>query len=474
MLRQFSVYLDGDLSENFEASKLTLDNDRGKGYISLYELLPGITAWIYNINLVSDLEMDIEFSEDRSLNFGYNVEGHQLQKFPEDKKFRTINQSQNFILKTEPGSSSKFIIPKGIDYKCCYLIINPKLLKKSNIKSKRRLLTDLNETFGNPTSKEPYRYFGDIDVSIATYAKIVVNNNRTDLIGRLTTEGAVLNMLSAQIASHDNDQKTDNFIANLTKEELSKITSVGDYILKNITEKLSVASMASYLDLSQKKVQAGIRFLYGCTANDYTTRIRLEHAKQLLHSSDLSISEICYGIGYQSRSYFSKIFIDNYGVTPSSYRKSFQDKDVLFEISYRSTAVDDLTSSNVDSIITQAIKENAKHDVTGCLIYHNRAFFQIIEGSRSDILRLYRNIQNDNRHTDVKLLWRGYKLEREFEDWAMASVSDNSTLSIPVQGSTKTLELNKISQSVHISRGMSDNLWKKVRNVIKVNILESA
>ncbi len=46
-------------------------------------------------------------------------------------------------------------------------------------------------------------------------------------------------------------------------------------------------------------------------------------AKDLLLNFDYSISEIVYMVGLSSRSYFSKIFRDQYGTSPSEFRKNY-------------------------------------------------------------------------------------------------------------------------------------------------------
>lgn len=48
---------------------------------------------------------------------------------------------------------------------------------------------------------------------------------------------------------------------------------------------------------------------------------RLEKAKEMLEISTLSISEICFSVGFENISHFSRIFKEQYGVSPNSYRK---------------------------------------------------------------------------------------------------------------------------------------------------------
>ncbi|WP_276166474.1 BLUF domain-containing protein [Zobellia alginiliquefaciens] len=474
MLRQFSVHFDGDLLENLGAAKMSIENENGIGYISLYEILPGLTSWIYNINFTKDLVINMNFTDDKPYYFGYNISGYQLQKFPKDEDYKKIRQGQNFVIISKPNSSSEFIIPGNIDYKCCYIIINPKLLKKSKISSKLKLVQDLAESFKLDKENEPFRYFGDIDARIGTYADIIVENERTDIIGRLITEGAILRMLGSQIEAHEHDSNSDNFKPALTKSELSRITYIGDYVLENISEKVSIDEISLHLRISPKKLQSGIRFLYGYSANEYLTRLRLEHSKELMHSTEMNISEICFAVGYQSKSYFSKIFSDTFGNSPSVFRKSYEEANLLYDISYRSLAVDSIDGKDVDNIINIARSFNPQFQITGSIIFHRNIFFQIIEGPKKEVLALFKNICNDRRHKDIQIMWQGFKIKREFNNWALATISDEGVLKVDIQGNTKNLELSNLLGKLDKSAMDSENLWRKVRTIIKVNSNNSA
>ena len=474
MLRQFAVNFNADLIEDFDAAKVTFDNNKGKGSIHLFEIMPGLAAWVYNIKLSDDLKVDLDFTKNDPYYFGFNVEGYQLTKYEEEEEFSKIHQNQNFILIADSKTKANWITPKEIAYKSCYLIINPKELEDSKIKSKRRLQTDLKETFECTEEKKPYRYFGSIDTKTATYAEIIIENERTDLVGRLLCEGAIINMLGSQIKAHDEDLDTDNFQPSLTKSELSSITELGDFILKNVGKKILIRDMALEIGLNEKKVQKGIRFLYGMSANEYQTNIRLENAKKLLYNTDQTISEICYQIGISNRSYFAKIFKERFGLLPSDYRKSLDNEFHLYEVSYRSIADKNLTPEEVDEMINNARKMNEKHDITGCIIYHKNIFFQIIEGSKKDVLQLYENINKDQRHTDIETMWDGFKVVRDFGEWSMATISNKGVLKISHQGFLKNVELDYLIDNVKEEELSSKEIWRKVRNIIKVSVKHSA
>jgi AraC-like DNA-binding protein len=58
-----------------------------------------------------------------------------------------------------------------------------------------------------------------------------------------------------------------------------------------------------------------------CTITQYVNRRKLEHAKELLSNTDMSLSEITSQLNFESTSHFHSLFKKHYGVTPSEHRK---------------------------------------------------------------------------------------------------------------------------------------------------------
>ena len=56
--------------------------------------------------------------------------------------------------------------------------------------------------------------------------------------------------------------------------------------------------------------------------NDYITKLRLNHAKNLLLSTNHSVKDITNACGYYSQSHFTKLFIEHMHCTPIEYRKN--------------------------------------------------------------------------------------------------------------------------------------------------------
>ena len=60
--------------------------------------------------------------------------------------------------------------------------------------------------------------------------------------------------------------------------------------------------------------------IYGKTPHQYRTSVRVEKAKLLL-TKDISVSEVCYSVGFDSISSFTGLFKRTVGLTPSAYQK---------------------------------------------------------------------------------------------------------------------------------------------------------
>lgn len=91
---------------------------------------------------------------------------------------------------------------------------------------------------------------------------------------------------------------------------------------------------AEPLDLDELAATAGVskyHFLrcfaatYGITPAAYLARRRIERAQDLLRATNLTVTEVCLLVGYQSLGSFSTKFRQLVGVTPSAYQALFSE-----------------------------------------------------------------------------------------------------------------------------------------------------
>ncbi|MEM7370607.1 MAG: ATP-binding protein [Bacteroidota bacterium] len=85
-------------------------------------------------------------------------------------------------------------------------------------------------------------------------------------------------------------------------------------------EGFDVRQLSEEVHLSRMQVHRKLKALTGLSASLYIRQIRLRHAHQLLRRSDLTVSEIAYQVGFKNPSYFSRVFAEEYGHSPSEIR----------------------------------------------------------------------------------------------------------------------------------------------------------
>lgn len=318
-VREMAAHFDAELDESNDASTITMDNHKAKGFISSYRIFSGLSVWVYNLTFFSDFKVDLGQSEDSPYYFCYNVAGHFFHRFGDQEEFAKILQNQNMIVIGGPESSVQIIFPANIKLKIAVIIVDIKLLGSLDIRNAKRIHTKVGEIFQNIPEYRPYRYLGGIDTETETYASIVCENNGVNLVGGLLTEGAVLNMLASQIKAYNEDTTEISAKSTLNKSELSKITSLGEYVINNFETNLTILKLSRHFGISPKKLQMGVKHLYGDSVGHYVSNLRMGQAKHLLTTTDLNVSEVRHLVGIASGSYFSKVFKNRYGVLPSQY-----------------------------------------------------------------------------------------------------------------------------------------------------------
>lgn len=76
--------------------------------------------------------------------------------------------------------------------------------------------------------------------------------------------------------------------------------------------------------------------------------------------------------------------------------------------------------AEVDRIVDWSRGRNADLDVTGALVFTERNFAQYLEGPAGGVDRLMESIERDERHTDVRIVYRRPLKERLFPNWTLA------------------------------------------------------
>ena len=87
---------------------------------------------------------------------------------------------------------------------------------------------------------------------------------------------------------------------------------------------LDIPQMCAAMNVSRSVLFEKCRTLLGSTPAIYLRRLRLERARELIREGGRTMADISYAVGFNDPHYFSKIFKQEYGMTPTEYRSSQQ------------------------------------------------------------------------------------------------------------------------------------------------------
>lgn len=98
---------------------------------------------------------------------------------------------------------------------------------------------------------------------------------------------------------------------------------------KNIEKEINVAEFAKEHHVGYSYFRKMFRKFTGVSPGQYHLQLKVMRARELLISTDRSIKEISYELGFQSIYYFSNLFKKKEGLSPSQFRKKNNLSDKL-------------------------------------------------------------------------------------------------------------------------------------------------
>jgi len=142
-------------------------------------------------------------------------------------------------------------------------------------------------------------------------------------------ESRILNLLEsrkklASLLTNIDTRKADSqaFETSLSSMDRTFLDKVRTIIHDNLlSDKVDVVFLAERLHMSHSTLYRKIKGLTGMTVNEFTRKIKIEFAAELLDRGEYTISEVASMVGINSLAYFKQCFKDQFGMTAMDYTK---------------------------------------------------------------------------------------------------------------------------------------------------------
>lgn len=319
--KQMQRHLGGDLSQKWGEYILDIDNTLAKGSIKYVAFDWGVSLVDFNIVFFEDVVLTSGTSEYNPIHFFYCTEGFVKHKFTDEEHYKKVEQFHSLITASNSKTNHQSFFQKHINIELNAISVVRKQFLKKRLNISHMLNDKLHSVFVDTQHEKKFAYYGPISLKIADHVNTLKDIKTGGIMRILQIEGEVYQLLSMYIEMHNTYENSEPLKTSLLKSELKKIRTLANNIAKDCSKNYSLDEISRNSGLSEAKLQEGFKFLYAKTVSEYIRHVRLEEARDLMNNSNLNISQIVYSIGFTSRSYFSKIFKEKYGIPPSEFKK---------------------------------------------------------------------------------------------------------------------------------------------------------
>ncbi|WP_340065649.1 AraC family transcriptional regulator [Ascidiimonas aurantiaca] len=319
-LNELGERLNAKVTRKWGEHILEFNNEYGNGIIKSITFNWGVTLFDYDVCLNEDTTLVLTESSGFTVEFVFITEGNLKLFIGGTEALLELKCYQNIIISPKLKESHAFIFPEKVNVKVnvIHIVTNDYLKKKNhNLNYLNEILYSI---FREIPIHLPYSHLGNYNLSIANEVNQLKANREEGIIRTLSIEGRLNLILAMQLMEHHNLEKKKTRPDSFSHEEINRLYKLTQYIIENIEEPLHVCKLAKEIGMNPKKLQLGFNLLFAKSVNGYIRQLKLQLARDYLKNSDLTISEIVYKIGFRSRSYFSKIFFEEYGILPREYR----------------------------------------------------------------------------------------------------------------------------------------------------------
>lgn len=225
--------------------------------------------------------------------------------YVEDGKF-IVNHNEVFFTRPyEPHNTGLYPEEVSVLY---YLIINLALISKMNVFSSADEYVYINSCF----SKKKDRIFQASPMLPNAFKRFLECFNTSDRHFETRIRNALSDVLIALMTP----------ASSVKSSQICSLEESLQYIHNHLEENIYVPSLATIQNMSVAAYSKHFVQIMGISPAEYVLKQKIEKAKDLLTTTDLSITEIAYKYGFSSSQYFSTAFKRICALTPSQFRKS--------------------------------------------------------------------------------------------------------------------------------------------------------
>lgn len=167
---------------------------------------------------------------------------------------------------------------------------------------------------------------GDRALEIEEILRSMLN---LDALGRLSHFIRIIGLLAhSEPQDYRVLSKPINFTSG-TGAYAEKISDAIKYITTHFHELIELSDVLDHISLNRASFSRHFSNFTGQSFTSFLQKVRLEHCRRLIATSDYTITEAALESGFQNLSNFNRVFRQNWGCTPRQFRQSLRDESQI-------------------------------------------------------------------------------------------------------------------------------------------------
>ena len=253
--------------------------------------------------------------------FGMIIEGRCVKTF-KDGRGRTSDLALHRGLNVAGGNNAKktsLMLAGGQRHRIVNLRLKrasvPELIADWNI--------PLSEPLGKmllPTGLAVIAFQKALSLPLESSARQVLTCSHRGPARRLFMQSKVLEILAHQLEEFSQDLSDKKIHFN--RQDVERLHHARTILEKEFADPPALAVLSRRAGINDFKLKCGFREVFGTTVFGYVRRLRMEKARLLLETSDMTVTEIALKVGYTSLGHFAGAFKRSFGLVPRKYRLS--------------------------------------------------------------------------------------------------------------------------------------------------------
>jgi len=302
--------------------RLEVPPSLGHGYVRAIRLREGLDLCIQEHVLKQDLALHFEkLSQWTSCgSLAFCLSGQYSGTFTDIQTDLTM-RARDASFCTIPDSAGITQFTAGEHMHMVDIILEPKLMHSLIGQELTHLPQDLREAIQSGAC-QPSIHFSNISNEIAQVLQKIIHCPYHGKIRDVYLEGKVLELIALYFSQFFQSSRPIPS-AFLTYGDVERLHKARDILKQNLMTPPTLEELSQQVGLSERGLQRGFRELFGTTVFALLHNERMEYARHLLETRQMSVGNIADMVGISHRGYFAKAFKRKFGTTPREYMKQF-------------------------------------------------------------------------------------------------------------------------------------------------------